>query len=274
MGLRSWIWNKLEMPAVVDDHRRRDNAWDYGRTNDREIWDADPQAEHVSEAAERLDRDPEVAFYLLLTLAQKGSTWAMVTVGWALEVGRGTPVSLSDSEYWYRRAHRAGCTRATLEYARLLEQRGEVGLAQQTYAAGIASGWGPALFRSALLGLRQARSVETRLQFKPALEQAAALGSPAARVLLAKYMLRGWFGSRYVVQGLPMAIKNLRESSRKSTRPSKSPLRTIRPCRKEPSLTKAISPKRAAPPPPRCRSPARPARRARCRLHRSPRRRT
>lgn len=211
MGLGTWLWQKLDMPAFSAEQHRRRAAWDYAQTNNQAIWDADPLIARVTEAIALVDRDPEHAFYLLLTLAHDGSIWSMLYAGWCCENGRGVPANLSDAEYWYRRAHEAGCDRATLDYGTLLTQRSALDLAQQVYAIGVKRNWAPALYRSARLILREAESLETRLVAKPLLERAAAQGSPLARLLLSKYLLRGWFGARNIPAGLRQAAQLLRE---------------------------------------------------------------
>lgn len=206
------LWAKLDGPAQQAEISRQWRAWDYAQANDRQIRDADPEQDQVTDAASLLDRDPDRAFFLLLTLAQQGSVWAMVNLGWCCAVGCGAPTNATDAEYWYKRAYDAGCDRALLDYAGMLERRGALHLAQEVYAAGAARGWAPAIFHAVRLDLRDAKTLEARLRQKPNLERAAALGSPAALFLLTKYMVRGRFGVRNVAGGLRLLYGQLKKT--------------------------------------------------------------
>lgn len=186
-------------------------AWDYAQANDDEIRNSDPEQDRVADAANLLDRDPSHAFFLLLTLAREGSVWAMVNLGWCCAVGCGVPANPTDAEYWYKRAYEAGCDRALLDYAGMLERRDALDLAQKAYTAVAARGWAPAIFHAARLELRNAKTLEARLRQKPNLERAAALGSPAALFLLTKYMVRGRFGVRNVAGGLRLLYAQLKK---------------------------------------------------------------
>lgn len=211
MGFRSWLWSKMGMPVHREQRQRRELAWDYAQANDRAICDADPAIEHVREASSLLDRDPERAFVQLLALAQKGSVWGMLTVGWCCEVGHGTPANLADAEHFYRRAHEAGCDRAMIPYARVLRFRGASDMEMQAYSEAAARGWAPALYRVARLGLAQATTREARLAFKTPLERAAEMGSPAAKFLLAAYMASGRLGLSHVPAGIRLIHLFLRD---------------------------------------------------------------
>lgn len=205
MGLRAWLWAKLDMPAYEAARVRRHRSWDHAQANDWATLETDPAKDEVTEAAALLDRDPDRAFASLLAFAQQGSVWSMVNIGWCFEVGRGAAVSSADAEYWYRRAYEAGCDRALIEYGRMLGARGAVDLQQQVYAAGAARNWPPAMQRSAQLELRYARTLEEHLKLKPVLERAVELGSPGARRVLAWYLVHGRFGVRNVPAGLRLA---------------------------------------------------------------------
>ncbi|MFZ5720835.1 MAG: hypothetical protein ACOY5Y_15355 [Pseudomonadota bacterium] len=189
---------------------RRDQAWDYAQANDAEIMQADPRIEEVREAVRLLDRDPESAFSQLVEFAQQGSVWAMIHVGWCRHAGCGTLADQIDSERWYRRAHEAGSDRALLDYALMLRRRGASDLEADVYAAGVARDWAPALCSYAQLRISQADTRKQRLIQKALLHRAADFGSPRAQFLLARHMLRGMFGLRYVPEGIRRAYRLIR----------------------------------------------------------------
>lgn len=205
--LRAW----LDTSEARAEMARRDQVWDYAQANDAEIMDADPRIEDVREAARLLEGEPQEAFSTLLDLAEQGSVWAMIHVAWCRHTGCGTPADPLDAERWYKRAYEAGSDRALLDYALMLRGRGASDLEAEVYSAGVARDWAPALCAYAQLRISQADSRRQRLVQKPLLERAASYGSPRAQLLLARHMLRGKFGLRYVPEGVRRAYQMIRE---------------------------------------------------------------
>lgn len=203
MGLRSWIWTKLGMPELRAEQRRRLRAWEREQANDWDLIESDPLSVQVKAAIDLLDDNPLEAFPRLLGLAQNGSVWSTVLVGWCFGSGTGVDENWEQAEHWYRLAYEAGSEHGLLRYAEYLDWRGDTDSLQKVYEAGWEKGLTPAVFRLIRMRLKPTMTLADRLAWKPALEWAAETGHPGARFLLAKYLSRGWFG----VRGIPRGIK-------------------------------------------------------------------
>jgi TPR repeat protein len=220
LGRDSWLSTKLGLPALRDQVAAARLAWDYALCNDVAITASDPCMDRVRQACALLDVEPDPAFAALLTLADGGSVWSMLNVGWCFEVGRGAVASEHDAEAWYRRASERGCDRAALEYGRLLGLRGAMDLERAAYAEGVARGWAPALYRTAKLGLQHARTASERRQWLPMLQQATDLGSPSAKAWLARGMSHGWFGLWRIPAGFYLGFQIVNELDAGTSKPA------------------------------------------------------
>ncbi|MBC6981506.1 tetratricopeptide repeat protein [Caulobacter sp. 17J80-11] len=197
------LWSKIKPPSR-DDTWNYVRAWDYTQTNSDDLWSLDPASDGIGEALDLEAEDPARAFTLLLDLAEQGSVWSMSRVGWCYRAGRGVAQDATRAEEWSRRAYEGGSTRALLDYAQMLEQRGQTEAQEAVYASGAEMDWAPASWRLALMRLRRARTRQDWLEVRALLERAAEQGSPAARWLLFKHMARGRFGLREIGRGWRM----------------------------------------------------------------------
>jgi TPR repeat protein len=110
-----WLRTKLPAQCVADrlDVREKLESWRYAQANDTDVIKHDPDYDALL-AAERLWRsDPETAFPQLSVLAERGSVWSMLLVGYAYQAGQGVTADLAAAERWYRLAFEAGCQQAT-----------------------------------------------------------------------------------------------------------------------------------------------------------------
>jgi TPR repeat protein len=212
--LRAWTWRtigapldrlvvKTGGPSIAEKLKHR-SKWNFLNSNDRIIWEREPKKDRLEEAFALREKNPEAGFALLLELAEEGSTWAMIHVGWAYSNGLGVTVDTSKAEVWYRRAFECGSQSALLNYLHYLWPRGEVELREDALNRGVAINWAPAIYWLAVSRIQRSQSRRTLQEARPLLERAAELGSPQARQLLASEMSLGRYGLREVPRGIRM----------------------------------------------------------------------
>lgn len=179
--------------------------WDFSNTNDKAIWDNEPEKDQLRQASALTKSDPQAALAIVLDLAEHGSVWAMRCVAWHYLNGVGVAADAAQAEDWYRRASDTGSQSALITYASILWQRGEEELREAVLNSGIAVDWAPALYRLAWSRIQRTKTRRKTLQeVRPLLERAAELGSPSARRMLAREMSLGRFGLHRVPRGLRM----------------------------------------------------------------------
>src|SRR5579872_5005919 len=98
-------------------------AWRYAQANDRNVIDRDPDRDALAEADNLWRRDPKAGLLRLRKLADLGSVWSMLLLGYAFASGTGTDPDEIQSERWYRLAFEGGCQRALLHLGRMYELR-------------------------------------------------------------------------------------------------------------------------------------------------------
>jgi len=181
--------------------------WDREHANSDELWrecdrDALRQAHELYEAGDRAG-----AFQNWLDLAEQGSVWSMIEVGRCYEYGRGVPADPTMAENWYRRALAGGSQIAMLKCAKFAAQRGDYTAAREILQAGVDQDWVPAIFWFAWYCHKQSATGETYRAILPMLKDAARRGHPAARVILANFMVRGKFGRWRIPIGIRLVIR-------------------------------------------------------------------
>lgn len=182
-------------------------AWDYAQTNDKEIWEKEPEPERLIEADTLTKKSPEQGFYLLMNLAESGSTWAMYLTGFNYSRGRGVSRDIALAERWYRLSFEAGCNRAMLDLGHLVARQGDLEEAEAVAERGAVNDWAPALFWLAYYRLTRSASRQTFLEVRPLLERAATQGSPGAIWTLARYMITGRLGLREIPHGVKLLLE-------------------------------------------------------------------
>jgi TPR repeat protein len=203
MGFKSWLQAKLGMAEYRAENAARLSKWEYAQGNDWDLLAADPFKDAVKASATLVDTSPEEGFAQLLDLANRGSLFGMNYVAWCYASGTGVTKDLDQAQAWYRRAYEGGSDRGLLDYGGYLVSTDRSDEAEKVYEAGWARGFAPAVYRLARIRLKAKLPLAKRLAWKPSLEWAAAAGHPAARFVLSKYLLRGWFG----VRGVPRGVK-------------------------------------------------------------------
>lgn len=209
MRLMSWLRSTLDTSEVAAGQREALQAWEYAQTNDEAVFDADPFKDGLMEAIGLQAVSPEEGFLQLLSFAERGSLYSANYVAWSYASGTGVRQNEEQALAWYRRAYEGGSERGLLDYGQCLMATGRTDEAETVYEAGWERSLVPAVYRLIRLRLRPTLPLADRLSWKPSLEWAAQSGHPAARFLLSKYLLRGWFGLGLVPEGVRLVCRHI-----------------------------------------------------------------
>jgi uncharacterized protein len=206
--LCGWFEAKLcpQCAAYRRALRQKLQLWRYTQTNDQEVIDRDPEHDALVETERMWRRDPEAAFPELAALAERGSVWSMLLLGYAYQVGKGVTADPLQAESWYRRASEHGCRQAQLRLGWIYDQRNDDAKSELIYAVGAAEHWAPAMYYLARVKLRQPTSAEQLGQVRALLEQASALGDLGAQIELAHLFVRGRFGWQRIPSGIRLVL--------------------------------------------------------------------
>lgn len=185
-----------------DLYWKQAKAWDRAQVDDEPLFAKDPHIEEARAASAIQKTDPAESFRQLLTLAENGSAYSMLAVGWRYFHGVGVEADEARSRDWYRRAAEAGSQYAQFHYGRLCLQDGQYAEAKKVFAMGAREDWAPAVYWFAISRLRQSADRRRYIEAFPLIERAAEKGSLYARCSLAMEMARGRFGLRHLLRGL------------------------------------------------------------------------
>lgn len=182
--------------------KKKMDEWFYAQSNNVEIMakETDPAAIH--QAYELLQADPAESFGQYLALAENGSVWSMATVGQMFYVGTGTAQDLEQAEKWLLRAYQAGSDYGLVCLGSLYERSKRHEEAQEVYKTGAARGFVPAMLYLAACYLRSPNWAQRRRETLALLEQGPAASDLFVRHWLTTAMVRGWFGLRYIPEGI------------------------------------------------------------------------
>jgi TPR repeat protein len=188
----------------------RSDAWERARSNESELWAEEPVQvrELIQRAHDSRKIDPVTAFRLYLDAAETGSAWAMEAVAYHYETGAIVATDLAKAQEYYRRATCAGSWMATINYARLLAEKGRHGDCERVLEDGVSSDFVPAYFWLAWFRYKRCKGRKACREIRPILEYAAKAGHPAARVMLGQLMILGKFGVREIPAGLRWAFRS------------------------------------------------------------------
>lgn len=187
----------------------RSDAWELLASNEDEILSG--ESDHcwaiIQRAAEIQDIKPSAAFQLYRQAVEAGSIWSLEKIGCDYWAGRGIAADPKMAMEYFHRAICAGSWMSTIYYARLLAEFGRDGECERTLENGTASDFVPAYFWLAWFRYQKFKNTKARREeVKPLIEYAAERGHPGAKVMLARWMVRGKFGSRYILRGLMLAV--------------------------------------------------------------------
>jgi len=183
----------------------------FALTHDKDVLDRDPDRDALCEA-EKLNRsDPEAAVPLLRALADRGSAWSAMLLGYAYQRGLGVVADPAAAERWYRHAIEGGCRQAQLRLGLIYESRGDLAAAENVYVVGVAERWAPAMWNLARLRLQQAQTPAELEEVRGLLEQAAARDDLAAQMHLSRLLVSGRFGWWRIPRGLRLLWRTARK---------------------------------------------------------------
>jgi len=187
-----------ETTRAIFDKKR--DAWLHAQSNNVEIMERETDPAAVYQVYEQTD--PAESFRQHLSLAEQGSVWCMATVGQKYQTGTGTTLDLAQAEQWLVRAYQAGSDYGLICLGRLYDRSERSGKAQEVYRAGAARGFVPAMINLAASYRSSPDWVQRRHEALELLEHGRAAGDLFARHWLTTAMLRGWFGLRYIPEGI------------------------------------------------------------------------
>jgi TPR repeat protein len=198
------------------------DAWLYAQSNNVEIMERETDPAAVYRAYEQTD--PAESFRQYLALAERGSVWCMATVGQMFQTGTGTTQDLAQAEKWLVRAYQAGSDYGLICVGCLYERSKRSEKAQEVYRTGVERGFVPAMVYLAASYRKSPDWTQRRNEALKLLEHGRAAGDLFARHWLATGMVRGWFGIRYIPEGirrLPSVAHDLAVLVEDETSPSR-----------------------------------------------------
>ena len=151
---------------------------------------------------------PSDAFDESLALAQEGSVYSMVQVGYSYENGRGVRVDRDQAEYWYTKAYQQGSDYGLLRGSVLAARRGDVASARAMLEKGVAQGLVRAMTYLAWLELKFLRGKRGRIRARELYETAISLGDFDARLSFGRSLAHGRFG----IAAIPEGFRRLQEA--------------------------------------------------------------
>jgi TPR repeat protein len=181
---------------------RKMDEWFYAQSNNVEIMEREADPTAVDRAYELLQANPVESFTQYLALAERGSVWSMATVGQMLYQGTGTAQDLEQAEQWLLRAYHAGSDYGLICLGYLYERSKRYEEAQEVYKTGAARGFVPAILYLAACYRRSPNWAQDRRKTLALLEQGPAASDLFVRHWLTNAMVRGWFGLRYIPEGI------------------------------------------------------------------------
>lgn len=226
--LRRWLGVETEFScdALWQSHWDRCDAWEWANSNRDELWwsDSDRNRMLTEEAYVLRESDPEAAFGMLLEAAEAGSAWAMESLARHYHTGTVVAADYDQAADYYHRAICAGSWMATIAYARLLAEHGDIDESEAVLEDGVRQDFVPAYFWLARLRYDRSPTRATCREIRPLLDYAAKRGHPDAQETLGRLMMKGKYG----ILAIPRGIRLLRETmvpllSLPETAPADSP---------------------------------------------------
>ncbi|MGQ0593582.1 MAG: tetratricopeptide repeat protein [Gammaproteobacteria bacterium] len=164
-------------------------------------WENEPDLTRLNEAYGLLETDPTCAVKELQSLAELGSLYSMLYLGWAYQKGTGTRVDTKQAEIWFRRAYQKGSKLAIYYLGHLYLQQQEHSKAHEVFAAGVSMDYAPAIYCLGQMYVDGAGVSQQPDKARALLERATALGHVFAKRSLAKLLISGQFGFFNIFRG-------------------------------------------------------------------------
>jgi TPR repeat protein len=206
------IWSlRREKPDWVAEAENLDSELSSQGTNSDALFKEDRDPVRLRDIYELRTSRPADAFSQFLALAEDGSVWSMIQVGYAYEAGLGTQRDRVQAEKWYLKAYEAGADFGLLRSSALAFKRGDIARARAILNDGIAKGLPQAMTDLAAMELRLSRTEEARGRARLLYEQAIALGDLSAKIFYARAMAHGRFGLKLIPTGIRGLLATAKE---------------------------------------------------------------
>ena len=207
-GLANKSWLREKNDQISRDFWAETDAWKSAAANDDELWsqESDENWELIQRAAQ-MDDGEAAAFDLHLKGAKAGSVWCQQVVGWHYSTGIGVAADQYSALQYYHSAICGGSWIATLYYAQLLYEVGEYDDCERVLSDGVNYGFVPSYYWLAWFRHKRQGTRAVREEVRPLVEHAAKAGHPAAKFLLAHWMLSGKLRLRDIPRGWLMAAQ-------------------------------------------------------------------
>lgn len=177
-------------------------------TQDREN---EPDVTLLNEAYALLETDPARAVKELQSLAERGSSYSMLYLGWASQKGTGVAVDAKQAEVWFRRAVEKGSELAIYYLGHFYLQQQEYSKAHEVFAMGVSKRYAPAIYCLGQMYLDGTGVSKQPDKARALLEQATALGHVFAKRSLAKLLMSGQFGLYSILRGCSLFLGALKD---------------------------------------------------------------
>ena len=197
--------------ATVRDFEDKAFKWHLSHCNTKTIWQKECDLAAVSQANELLKSDPQNGRLQLQDLAENGSVWSMLLLGWCYQAGSAGTVDYEKAIHWYQLASGADCDQAQLRLARLYLHRKDFDCCADMIADWRNRRWSPATYYVAFAKLMQPRTTTRLNEARELFERSAMRGDVKAQGWLAMLYLQGAFGfklSMYGFKSLRIFMKN------------------------------------------------------------------
>lgn len=170
--------------------------------------EADEIVDTLQRTRELEAESPTAAFALELEAAERGSAFAMESVGWRYWTGTGVAIDRENAAKFYHRAVEGGNGRAAIAYARILFELSQQHEWEAPLLRAIEDEFLPASFWLAWLRYGQSQhSARIRREVLPLIEFAAKGGHPMAAFIIRRWMFRGYLGVSKIPYGVASVLR-------------------------------------------------------------------
>lgn len=171
----------------------------------------EPDVTRLNEAYALLETDPARAVRELQSLAEQGSLYGMLYLGWAYQKGTGTAADAKQAEVWLRRAFEKGSKLAIYYLGHFYLQQQEYSKAHEVFAVGASMQYAPAIYCLGQMYVDGTGVSKQPDKARALLEQATALGHVFAKRSLAKLLISGQFGFFSILRGCSLFLGALKD---------------------------------------------------------------
>lgn len=201
-----WLREHVHARCIADrpEIQAQFKSWRDAQMDDQALFEDDPQREALEAVIKLSTSDLTAAFPKFLVLAESGSVWSMLWVGWFYQTGFDGATNLVEAESWYHVALQHGSRRARLYLADLYWSQTDFGACERILQPAADEHWVPALYPLAVVKLKQPKTRMRRESARLLLEEAAARGDVGAQWWLGRIMAQGRFGWRRIPRGFSL----------------------------------------------------------------------